>query len=361
MKDAFEECELDELQEHDTYVTHKWVFVKKLDQEGKVNRYRARLVARGFDVEVEPEEKYAPTITKSQLRLLLAEAVRKNHQVDIKEAYLYGKLNEQESIYLEVPDGFEPVNRKCNCLRLRRAIYGLPQSGRIWYEHLKTTLIEMEFECMINDEAVFKNGSLTIPVFVDDLLLMGELSEIEAFKARLRQFYEFRDGGEVNYFLGTEYEVVRSEMVYKIGLSNRVKITRLIEKFKQEFAKVSSTPIIYTKPTNPSDPKDDELIEQKKLKSIVGSLEFIVQSTKPECAYGMSIVAAGQNESNWRSMKKALKMLAYLKGAIDEKLWFEVIEEPVVEAFSDGSCTGIFDGGMSRTGFAMYYCGCLVD
>ena len=359
---AFEEpLVLDVSLSESNLVDSRWVFVKKFDADGNISRYRARLVARGFNIQVEAARKYAPTISKQQLRLLLAEAVRNGHdvhQIDVRTAYLYSDLLDE--IFLQVPAGYQPKQLPCTILKIKKAMYGLPQSGRLWYEHLKATLNDMGFENLKNDEAIFTNGKLKLAIYVDDLLIIGQLDDIEAFKNEFKEHYQIRDGGELNYFLGTEYQVIRSGSIYKIGMSNRAKIHQLIEKFRQENAKAQSVPCIYQKAQLKSQPIDPTLVEEKLIRSIVGSLRFIESSTHPEIAYALSIVAAQQETPVWGVMRQALKILAYLKSHIDQQLWIEAIEGPVVEVFADASYKGIFDQSASRAGCAIYYAGCLI-
>ncbi len=109
-------------------VSSKWVFARKHDHHGKIMRYKARLVARGFSqVEgVDYTKTFAPVLQQEMLRSLLAIASNENweiDQIDIKTAFLYGPLDEE--IYLQIPDG--------RTKRLNKAIYGLKQAGRQWY------------------------------------------------------------------------------------------------------------------------------------------------------------------------------------------------------------------------------------
>lgn len=360
---AFEEpLELNTSLNESNYVNSRWVFVKKYDANGEVSRYRARLVARGFNIEVSPAKKYAPTISKSQLRLMLTEAIRNGHhvhQVDVRSAYLYSLLNDE--IYLEVPRGYQPRHLPCTILKIKKAMYGLPQSGKLWYDHLKRTLEKLGFQSLKNDEAIFTNGEIRLVLFVDDILVIGELNKIERFKKDFEKVYEIRDGGELNYFLGTEYEIVRNESTYKIGMSNRNKINDLIAKFKQESAKEQTVPCIYQKSQIKKDVADGTMFDEKLISSIVGSLNFIRGASKPDIAFALSIVAGQQSTPSWGVMRQALKILAYLKAHIKEALWLEIIEDEKVESFTDASHEGIFDNGKSRAGHAVYYCGCLID
>ena len=90
-------------------VSCKWVYRIKCDGDGVITCYKARLVARGFSqvYGLNYDEKYAPVTCLETIRLLFALAVVKDweiHQIDVKNAYLYGKLNKE--IYMDPPLGY---------------------------------------------------------------------------------------------------------------------------------------------------------------------------------------------------------------------------------------------------------------
>ena len=100
-------------------VSCKWVFKVKLDANGHIARYKARLVARGFTQTygVDYKETYAPVTRLETLRLMFATAVNMDweiRQIDVKNAYLYGDL--EEEIYMEFPE----VSGKFRLLTVRR-------------------------------------------------------------------------------------------------------------------------------------------------------------------------------------------------------------------------------------------------
>ena len=55
------------------------------------------------------------------------------HQMDVKSAYLYGKLDNNENIYMKAPPGIDIGVKGGQVLKLKLALYGLKQAGRQWY------------------------------------------------------------------------------------------------------------------------------------------------------------------------------------------------------------------------------------
>ncbi|KAI0991259.1 hypothetical protein K3495_g16928, partial [Podosphaera aphanis] len=113
-------------------VGSKWVFRVKHKADGSIERYKARLVAKGFSQQpgTDYDDTYAPVARFDSLRLLLALATHKGwtpRQLDVKSAFLYGKLDRE--IYMQIPDGYKLPGK---CYLLRKSIYGLKQSPLVW-------------------------------------------------------------------------------------------------------------------------------------------------------------------------------------------------------------------------------------
>ena len=114
-------------------VSNKWVFKLKRLPNGQVDRYKARLVARGFSQQygIDYEETFAPVVRMESLRILLAIAAAEDleiHQMDVITAYLAGEL--QEEVYMATPTGLSSSTGKV--CKLRKGLYGLKQSARVW-------------------------------------------------------------------------------------------------------------------------------------------------------------------------------------------------------------------------------------
>ena len=134
----------------------KWIFKIKRYPDGNIQRYKARVVARGFSqVEgVDYTQTFAPTARYDTIRVLLALSVKKDlkiSQFDIKTAFLHGLLKEE--VYMNVPDG---VKKSTNMVRkLKRALYGLKQAPRCWYRRFDDFLRNLGFRQCQADKCVY--------------------------------------------------------------------------------------------------------------------------------------------------------------------------------------------------------------
>jgi len=136
-------------------VTCRWVFKIKKNALGQIERYKARLVARGFSQRpgVDYDSSYAPVMRMTTLKLLIAYATEMSiDYADVQCAYLNGDLT--KPVYMEQPDGYYNGNPN-QVLLLKKAIYGLPDAGRAWYDKLSKQLIELGFTRLEVEPCIF--------------------------------------------------------------------------------------------------------------------------------------------------------------------------------------------------------------
>nr|GEV01854.1 hypothetical protein [Tanacetum cinerariifolium] len=136
----------------------KWVYRNKKDKRGTVIRNKARLVARGHTQEGgnDYEEVFAPLARIKAIRLFLAYASFMGfivYQMDVKSAFLYGTI--EEEVYVCQPPGFKDLDHPDKVYEVVKALYGLHQAPRAWYETLATYLLENGFQRGIIDQTLF--------------------------------------------------------------------------------------------------------------------------------------------------------------------------------------------------------------
>ena len=88
----------------------KWVFIVKCKPDGSIERYKARLVTQGFTqiYGIDYQETFAPITKINSIRILISLAIHFNwplHQLDVKNAFLNGDL--EEEVFIDLPLGFK--------------------------------------------------------------------------------------------------------------------------------------------------------------------------------------------------------------------------------------------------------------
>jgi hypothetical protein len=190
----------------------KWVFTIKQTPEGKVDRYKARLVAKGYSQTygIDYDETFAPVAKMGTVRTLISCAANFGwplHQLDVKNAFLHGDL--QEEVYMEIPPGFANEQTLGKVCKLKKSLYGLKQSPRAWFDRFRRALCDMGYSQCNGDHTVFykhQGSHITIlAVYVDDIVITGDaVEQIKRLKERLGRAFEVKDLGPLRYFLGIE-------------------------------------------------------------------------------------------------------------------------------------------------------------
>lgn len=160
-------------------------------------------------------ETYSPVVRTATIRSVLHIATVKGwniKQLDVESVFLHGDL--KETVYMKQPPGFEDKERPDYVCKLRKAIYGLRQSPRAWFDNFSTFLLEFGFKCTHGDPSLFVylhgDDVIYLLLYVDDMLLTGNNDKlIEKLMVSLNGMFRMKDMGSVHYFLGIqirEYE-----------------------------------------------------------------------------------------------------------------------------------------------------------
>ena len=326
------ETEIQSLKENDAWelvklpkgrkvVGSKWVYKVKTGADGLVERYKARLVARGFTQKygTDYDETFCPVVRMESLRALLALSVQLGlqlHQVDVTTAFLNGEL--EEEVYMQQPKGFIRKGEEHLVCKLKKSIYGLKQSPRCWNIALDKKLKDMGFVQSTSDPCLYVDAGgdiFFIGVYVDDIVLAGQnLERIRKVKKSLSREFDIKDMGKLHYFLGMQ--VVQDQKTGDVWIGQPNYTENLLRKHHMQDSKPVSTPADASqKLVKATD--GEECINQQQYQSIIGSLMYLSVTSRPDITYSVSILARFSlqpNKQHWTTLKRILR---YLKGTVN--------------------------------------------
>jgi len=189
----------------------KWVFKIKYKADGTIERYKARLVTKGYtQIEgISYLETFSLVAKMTTIKLFLSLASIYNwklKQLDINNVFLHGEL--KEDVYMVAPPSLTSIQPGQVC-KLKKALYGLKQASREWFATLSIFFIFAGYTQSMNDHSLFINYSersfTTILVYVDDIILAGnDKEEIDQIKQALNKTFKIKDLGDLRYFIGLE-------------------------------------------------------------------------------------------------------------------------------------------------------------
>jgi hypothetical protein len=191
----------------------KWVFRLKRKVDGSIDKYKAHLVVRGFTqiYSIDYYNTYSPVAWLTSFCSILAIAAHNNWEVkafDFNSAYLNGKLDTDEEIYMQELLGYETETGD-KVKRLLKALYRLKQASCKWYDALYRVLTDLGFHITRVDPRVFitqiGDSVLLLVVHVDNCTMTGSsVKLITVYKGKLHKQYTLTDLGPVNWLLGIQ-------------------------------------------------------------------------------------------------------------------------------------------------------------
>ena len=293
----------------------KWIYRNKQDENGLVVRNKARLVAQGYtQVEgIDFDETFAPVARLEAIRILLAYANHHDiilYQMDVKSAFLNGKL--EEEVYVAQPPGFEDPKHPDKVFRLNKALYGLKQAPRAWYDTLKEFLMKKGFKPGSLDPTLFTksyDGELFVcQIYVDDIIFgCTDQRYSDEFAYMMSEEYQMSMMGELKFFLGLQIRQQRNG----IFISQEKYLKDVLRKFGMQDCKGVKIPM----PTKGHLCTNENGIDfdHKVYRSMIGSLLYLCAS-RPDIMLSVCMCArfqAAPKESHHKAVKHILRYLAH--------------------------------------------------
>ena len=335
----------------------KWVFKVKRKRDGEIERYKARLVARG-DTQiygVDFDETFAPVVSYTALRVLLSIAAKRGWkaiQIDVSNAYLNADLS--KPIYMEQPQGFVVPGKEHMVCILKKGLYGLKQAGRMWNQKLSALLLTLGFIQNEVDLCLFmKDGTLIVAIYVDDLIVCGKTSaDISEFISKFRKEFDTTEPENANWILGMSVDVKPDEY---ISLSQPAYVKKLLKDFGMEDARLTNTPL----PAGASLSRSKETPTPEQLKrnrTFVGSLLYLAQCTRPDLANAvcqLSHVMTAPPES-WNAVVKHVLRYLHRTGDAGICYWKSPRRTAELHGYVDASWGDNLDSRKSTTGYVFF-------
>ncbi|GJU01071.1 putative ribonuclease H-like domain-containing protein [Tanacetum coccineum] len=333
----------------------KWVFRNKKDEKRIVIRNKARLVAQGYTQEegIDYDEVFAPVARIEAIRLFLAYALFKDfvvYQMDVKSAFLYGKI--EEEVYVCQPPRFEDPNFPNRVYKVEKALYGLHQAPRAWYETLSTYLLDNGFQRGKIEKTWFtrreKGDILLVQVYVDDIIFGSTKKSLcTEFEKMMHKKFQMSSMGELTFFLGLQ--VMQKED--GIFISQDKYVTEILKKFGFTDVKTASTPMETHKPLFKDENGED--IDEHMYRSMIGSLMYLT-SSRPDIMFAVCACARYQVNPKVSHLHAVKRIFRYLKGQPKLGLWYPKDSPFDLVAYTDSDYAGASLDRKSTTGEAEY-------
>ena len=301
------------------------MFKIKKNSAGEIDKYKTQLVVHGFTQQygVDYDETYAPIAHLASLCLIMAIAAHQDWDIDIFDfhsAFLNGKLDEDEVIFMKLPPGF---NNKGHDLvaRLCIAIYGSKQGALKWYHQLCSTLHDLGFKQIEANWGVFiamiAHHILILASHIDNCMVTGSsLTLIKAFKEEIGTHFRITDLGPISWLLGMK--VTCDRKVHTISLSQESYINTILTKYNFTDAKPVTIPLDpHIQLSELQCPKTTTKVAHMRnipYHQAVGSLIHLTTGTRPDIMFATSFVSQFNANPGWDHWEAVKRIYHYLIG-----------------------------------------------
>ncbi|GKB19403.1 putative ribonuclease H-like domain-containing protein, partial [Tanacetum coccineum] len=257
-------------------------------------------------VEAMQEELLQFKLQKNKVRLV-AQGHRQEEGIDYEEVFAPMARIEAIRLFLAYASfmGFKDPDHPDKVYKVVKALYGLHQAPRAWYETLANFLLGNGFKRGKIDQTLFikkqKGDILLVQVYVDDIIFGSTNKELcTGFKKLMKDKFQISSVGELTFFLGLQVQQKEDGTF----ISQEKYIAEILKKFNYTDVKSASTLVDLEKPLVKDGDADD--VDVHLYKSMIGSLMYLITS-KPDIIYLKGKPTLGL----WYSRDSPFELVAY--------------------------------------------------
>ena len=345
----------------------KLFVVEKKDTAHNFTRNKGRLVARGDmrkDKPKETHDTFSPTVAFPTILTVLNLILKRKWVwtvMDVESAYL--NANYADGIYMKleprvakvmvemdksVQDKIEPDGSLY--VKIEKALYGLQESAKLWYEDLGKTLVSFGFTRSNYDHALYlkklENGErVLILVYVDDMLAAGPGEELVQLKNELEKVYSISSSPlspKLFDYVGMKIEYDDKEHAFLLSQPGMVK------KVTDGITKVAEIPCDMNLLKSTNAEKYSNVTEYR---SKVMEAKYL-SKVRPDLSVALGYLTTRMQEPTKGDWEKLLRVREYINGTKEFKMRLKPMDNIQVYASADASF-GTFNDGKSNSGIAL--------
>ncbi|KAJ3559942.1 hypothetical protein NM688_g27 [Phlebia brevispora] len=255
---------------------------------------------------------FAPVAQLESIRTICALTViddNELNQVDIKSAYLYERMEDNEEVYLTLPQGLQIVGLEHGQVFKLQACFAMEQLGftQSSYDHA------VFYHLLLLEEG---NSTAIIFCHIDDMRISAPRDFMARIIRELGSIFELQEGGPIHYLLGMHIIWNRAEQT--IQFSQVTYISQILFRYKLDQTRPVSMPldphVIFTKEQCAIMEKQKDEIKDKPYREALGALMYASTGTRPDITFAISLLAKFSQNSgptHWTAVKH---IFAYLNG-----------------------------------------------
>lgn len=303
-------------------ITSRWVFAIKRLVTGKIERYKARLAARGYlqRYGLDYSVSYAATPALVAIRYMLYWALQMNfivQQFDLKAAFVSTPTPEGETIFMEKPQGYEQNPHKV--MQLKKLLYGLKQASAGFFKLLRSKFVKHNLVPFTSDpclcahrDADGKIDNITA-THVDDGLSAGKRTIVQRVVSMLSSYFTVKTlDGSLHGYVGIKVDFIPGE---RCDLSQEALIDSILADHGMSDCNPSHVPArkIPLEPEGEMSAEEEDFMKDKNLPKLVGGCGYVARGSRPDITEAhnyLSRCLVKPRKVHWQA---GVQLLKYLK------------------------------------------------
>jgi len=323
----------------------------KYDEHNQPKRAKYRIVVLGnLDYhQWSKESTTAPVMSQLELRLLTSFAVyhkRTLKNCDVKQAFVQSSLPSDEEYFVKPPIGC-PKSLPGSYWRLIRSLYSLKRAPKLWFDKLSSHLKGMGLKSSPNPPCLFigtlieGDAPIYVGIYVDDIIYFSPSEKVEKeFERLLSTIGESDFMGQVSHFLGIEFNWrIHPDGHVSVNLTQQSFTENLLDNLGYNSSSVSTFTMPYHSglsidsiPTISMSSTDCDKL-QLKYQSLVGSLNWLAHTTRPDISTVVSLLAQHQSTPSPGHLDAGFYVVQYLSHTKTLGISFTSLNRSILESF----------------------------
>jgi hypothetical protein len=307
-------------------IIERWTFRLKRDRDDNSQRYKVRWVAQDFKQrhEVDFDETFVSVVKFVLYKIFMTINIIRELQIrymNVVIAFLYELLD--EDVYVIQSHMFEFEENKDDILvfKLKRALYDLKQTSKVWYDIIHKFLIDLDFKRSNSDHAVFIKNEIYLAMYVDDLLLFNlNLNHLRDIQNQLKQRFKMTNLRQLFHYLEMKITITSDKLV----LTQSIYLKKILKQFEMKNCRsvlISMKSKIINSLMSATDEADQATI--KWYSQLIESLMWSAVHTRLDIAYSVKVFSRYAHNLSSTHCALIKKVLRYIAETINVDLTFK--------------------------------------
>jgi hypothetical protein len=306
-------------------IIDRWIFRLKRDRDDNLQRYKVKWMTHDFKQrhDVNFDETFASVVKFVSYKSLMTISTIRELQIrhmNVVIAFLYELLDEDVYVIQSHMFEFEENEDDILVCKLKRALYDLKQTSKMWYDIIHKFLIDLDFKRSNSDHAVFIKNEIHLAMYVDDLLLFDlNLNHLRNIQNQLKQRFKMTNLRQLFHYLRMKITIIFDKLILTQSIYLK-KILKQFEMNKFKFVSISMKSEMINSLMSATNEADNVIV--KWYQQLIESLMWSAMHTRLDLAYSVRVFSRYAHNLSSTHCALIKRVLRYVAETINVDLTF---------------------------------------